>query len=672
MVSSVLCVGLGLSPSWADDIICTSVDGVAGNRLRNEYDVIVIGAGTGGVAAALQAARLGASVLLVEPTDWIGGQLAAAGVTSLDEGYPPRERLRERGIYGEFWHRAVAYYRALGKSTDTCAVSEDHFAVEPHVAQRLLYDMIRDTREMPLPEGKPVVLDLLLRGEVTAVARDGQTVRGVTVENVAEDGSVREENVGSQIVIDATEYGDVIPLTGALYRVGVWLSDREHPPTQMVPPAQPITWTASIKQYPKGLPEELKITEPPREYNEKLISRSLSPKGTSTSKFPWRWERFLKYRGMPDSSSPLSAHNGSGLTLTRSHINFHPNDQPFSVLDVEDRDKRRQAEYRARLRTLGVLYYIQNVMNIDDWSVANDVGYDSPYNREKTGQLIQEFPDLEPYREILYHFPVIAYARESRRIVGTYTLSAKEIRRTPPFKPVRFETALAIGDYPVDVHGEAANRNLQVELDLDEEIDLPERWIQWGYGPFQIPFGSFIPRDVDGLLPAEKNLSQSRIASGATRLQPVTMLTGQASGAIAGVACRMSLQPREVPPLLVQKALLDAGSTLALDYYTDVVHGTELWKAVQLASLYELIDFTEWDFNENKRVTRKELDQVSERLQNVQIERVNSKDLKSHAFTLQAETRQELVREVARLLLLTTIDTSAHNSAQTLSGAARK
>lgn len=37
-----------------------------------------------------------------------------------------------------------AYYQALGKSKDTCAVSEDHFAVELHVAQRIFYDMIHD------------------------------------------------------------------------------------------------------------------------------------------------------------------------------------------------------------------------------------------------------------------------------------------------------------------------------------------------------------------------------------------------------------------------------------------------------------------------------------------------------------------------------------------------
>ena len=48
-------------------------------------DVLVVGGGTGGVAAALAAARRGKCVHLMEETDWIGGQLTAQGVSALDE-----------------------------------------------------------------------------------------------------------------------------------------------------------------------------------------------------------------------------------------------------------------------------------------------------------------------------------------------------------------------------------------------------------------------------------------------------------------------------------------------------------------------------------------------------------------------------------------------------------
>ena len=48
------------------------------------YDVVVAGGGTGGTAAAIEAARGGARTLVVEPTPWLGGMLTAAGVSAID------------------------------------------------------------------------------------------------------------------------------------------------------------------------------------------------------------------------------------------------------------------------------------------------------------------------------------------------------------------------------------------------------------------------------------------------------------------------------------------------------------------------------------------------------------------------------------------------------------
>src|SRR3546814_513671 len=72
--------------------------------IETGYDIIVAGAGTGGWAAAVQAARMGHKVLLLEETDWIGGQMAAAAVTSMDEAGP---QVRERGIYRQFHESMV-------------------------------------------------------------------------------------------------------------------------------------------------------------------------------------------------------------------------------------------------------------------------------------------------------------------------------------------------------------------------------------------------------------------------------------------------------------------------------------------------------------------------------------------------------------------------------------
>ena len=69
------------------------------------YDVVVVGGGTGGTAAAIEAARDGAKVLVVEESPWLGGMLTSAGVSAVDGNY----RLRG-GIFGEFADSLAARY----------------------------------------------------------------------------------------------------------------------------------------------------------------------------------------------------------------------------------------------------------------------------------------------------------------------------------------------------------------------------------------------------------------------------------------------------------------------------------------------------------------------------------------------------------------------------------
>jgi hypothetical protein len=534
-------------------------------KIKGAYDVIIAGAGTGGVGAAVQAARMGRSVLLLEETDWIGGQMNSAAVTSMDEG---GTLVRERGIYRELVGLIAAHYQPLGISYLT-AYWNSHVCVEPRVGKKLLHVLLGDAR------GKGV-LDLALRSRVTKVTRNGDTVTGVEVESVTDSGK-ETHTVASKILVDATEWGDVIPLTGARYRVGNCTSDAIDRSRHV----QDNTWTAVVKQYPKGVPDELQIKQAPPGYTDKVeaaFARAIvDGDKIDVQGKPWTWATFIGYRGMPDSSRP-----GTSPPITRTHLNYS-NDYHSSVAEIEDRDVREATNRQMRLKTLHLLYFIQHTLGKTDWSVANDEGYDSRYNRAEIDRWLAEQPDLAPYRAVLYHFSVMPYTRESRRIIGVHTLVAHEVERKPGH-PVQFAHSVAIGDYPVDMHGSMTPQYL--ELDLDHESDIPHgKFGDRGAGPFSIPFECFIPEKIDGFLPAEKNLSQSRMVNGATRLQPHTMLMGQAVGAITALSIEHQVQPRALDPALVQKALLETGDTLCIDGAPGTHWNTQAWRDKQTVEL---------------------------------------------------------------------------------------
>ena len=70
-----------------------------------KYDLVVVGGGTGGTAAAIEAARGGAKVLVVEESPWLGGMLTSAGVSAIDGNYKLRG-----GLFGEFTDSLAACY----------------------------------------------------------------------------------------------------------------------------------------------------------------------------------------------------------------------------------------------------------------------------------------------------------------------------------------------------------------------------------------------------------------------------------------------------------------------------------------------------------------------------------------------------------------------------------
>lgn len=167
---------------------------------EDRCDVLVVGGGLGGVAAALAAARRGYGVVLTEATDWIGGQLTTQGV-------PPDEHpwIEEFGCtrgYRALRDGIRAYYRRNYPLTAAAAADPrfnpgngrvSRICHEPRVAVAVLEEMLAPYRAARR-------IRLLTRHEPVAVGRDGDRITSVSLRDAA--GEVVE--IAAAYTVDAT------------------------------------------------------------------------------------------------------------------------------------------------------------------------------------------------------------------------------------------------------------------------------------------------------------------------------------------------------------------------------------------------------------------------------------------------------------------------------------
>jgi hypothetical protein len=184
-------------------------------QLRAE--VLVIGGGLGGVAAALAAARAGRSVILTEEFDWLGGQLTSQAV-------PPDEHTWIELFGATASYRALRngirdYYRRYYPLTERSRAWVDlnpgagwvsRLCHEPRVSLAVIEAMLAPYRG----SGRLLVLQPY---RPVAAATDGDRVLGVTVRHRDRDELI---DITAPYILDATETGELLPLTGTEYVTG--------------------------------------------------------------------------------------------------------------------------------------------------------------------------------------------------------------------------------------------------------------------------------------------------------------------------------------------------------------------------------------------------------------------------------------------------------------------
>ena len=360
-----------------------------------DTEVLVVGGGTGGVAAAIQAARAGARTIVAEPTPWLGGMLSAAGVSATDGNH----RLGS-GLWREFRERIYAHYGGP-EAVATGWVSNTHF--EPHVAARVFEEMA---------SAEPFLRVLLRHRFVGALLRAGR-VEGALLEDLA---SGRVLEVRAKVVVDGSDLGDVLASAGAGFDLGLEadaVSGENAGISRSSELVQDLTWCAILKDFGPGADRTIPR---PQGYDPAEFDCS----STSYCHDASRQQPSVDARKMLDY-----ARLPGGKYLLNWPISG--NDSYLDVVALEGAARERALE-AAKARTLRFVYFIQHELGFRQLGLAQD-----------------EYPTGD-------RLPFVPYHREGRRLKGVVRFSARDI--ADPFGPrdPLYRTGVSVGDYPIDHH----------------------------------------------------------------------------------------------------------------------------------------------------------------------------------------------------------------------------
>lgn len=483
---------------------------VSCNR-QEDTEVLVVGGGASGVAAGIQSARMGVRTVILEETPWLGGMLTSAGVSCIDGNY----RLRS-GIFGEFTDSLAARYGGYD-ALQSGWVSLVNF--DPQIGQEIFTDMAETCGELLDIRRETVVTDVAGKaGDWTVSYRDA---------------SGKKHRINADILIDATELGDVAKACGIDYRIGMEassLTGESIAPDQSNDVIQDLTYVAFLKDY--GPDADMTIPEP-EGYDPSLFANSaLNPMSTvaETGQTIWSPEMMITYGKTPQG---------------RYMINWPIYGNDFYINAVEmDREQRNEAFAQAKNFTLSFIYFIQTQLGMRNLGIADDV-----------------FPTADG-------LPFFPYHRESRRIVGEAFFTMDAAADPYGFEKPYYRTGIAVGDYAVDHH----------HFRHPDWKSLPDLHF-YPIPSFSVPMGTIIPKQTDDLIVAEKSISVSNLMNGATRLQPVVMQIGQASGALAAIAVTEGRSVKEVGVRQLQEALLESGCYIMP--YLDLPREDRHFKALQ-------------------------------------------------------------------------------------------
>jgi hypothetical protein len=471
-------------------------------ELFGEYDVVVVGGGTSGVAAAICGARAGANTLLVERLGALGGQMNISGPPGFAYAwmFNPRWEQVIGGFMEETHARLLKAGHALPHLKPDFRAGYSFSYVDPEWWGLLMFDMMEENG-----------VHLLLHTLATEVIKQGNTMKGVIVENTS-----GKQMVLGKVVIDCTGEGDLSVRAGAPW---------EQVPKEKLQPhtisftVDGVDWDRMLKYMKENLDEFAWRPHPYLGWSQERIKERMkevsniaeigeimgwiSLRDQAMAKGEWHGKSGVGFFLIPREGGVIQAHF--------QHSSHVGNCDPTDVRDLT------YAEGEARKQVQIAWGFIKKYMQ----------GFEKAYITRIT-------PEIR--------------VRESRRIMGDYILTSDDVVQARKFDDVIGKCA-----FPKGGHHTASVSTLT----LDANHEYPKDG-----GSHDIPYRCLVPKNVENLLVAGKPISTDRDAYQRFLMQ--TIVTGQAAGVAAALCAKSGMTPRELEKDVkkLQEVLLQQGAIL--------------------------------------------------------------------------------------------------------------
>lgn len=488
--------------------------------------LLVVGGGVGGTACALAACQIGLQVILTEESDWIGGQFTTQATPPDEHGWI--ERFGCTASYRNFREQVRQYYRQhyplLPEAAQNPTLNPGNGWVSPLCAEPKVFLAVLDQMLAPYVANGQLTI---LKNHVPVASKTTSTgvVKTITFQNLHTQATVE---IAAEYFADATELGDVLPLTNTPFVTGAESQADTGEPNAKTE-AQPLNSQAFSVCFAMSYHEGQDHTiAPPQEYDfwrafippltpawsGKLLSLTgLSPRTLQPVQYNFQPNRepnkafagLWTYRRILHQALFEKSAFESDITL----VNYPQIDFLLEDLVNASYPQRQRLIAQAKQQSLSFLYYLQTELGFKGLKLRSDV----------TGT-----------QDGLAKCP---YIRESRRIKAEFTIKEQHVAahsRPGQTYAEAFTDSVGVGFYRIDLHP---------SVEGDNYIDVESL-------PFQIPLGALIPQTTDNLLPACKNIGTTHITNGCYRLHPIEWNIGEVVGYLVGYCSKHHLTPRQV------------------------------------------------------------------------------------------------------------------------------